>query len=355
MHPEHLYLHFPFCTGRCTYCAFVSGPPPKQPERIPAQLLEEYLQRGIELHPLKTLYCGGGTPALLGERGFETLRTLPFMQFADGYEWTVEMHPAAVTPALIRTLRDIGVTRLSIGVQSFDDHILKRCNRRHTVRQALDAIDTARAAIPDTGIDLIAGLPGVDATLWEATVNQTIALDLPHISVYGLSIDEGSHWHQEGLSPPDADRVCDALTLMASALADAGLTRYEISNYAKDGFRCQHNLNTWRGGDYLGLGRGAASRLGALRRYGNGTEEILDLLSDALERTFTSLRTDDGFHPEAIIAHFPLLAPALPQWQKILQTARTYGLLTEKNAPTNRGFEIVDAIERELLACIENL
>lgn len=348
--PKHLYLHVPFCTGRCAYCAFLSGPPPADPAAYVDALSREAAARGFPaLGPLETLYCGGGTPALLGERGFVRLRESGLFSLAEGAEWTVELHPAAVTAPLVRTLAALGVNRLSIGVQAFDDATLARCNRRHTARQALEAVDLARAAVPDTGIDLIAGLPGVSPAEWARTLRQTVALGLPHVSVYALSVEPGSAWGRAGLAPPDPDRLCDAVGEAAEALAGAGLRRYETSNHARPGFECRHNLNTWHGGDYLGLGRGAASRLGRLRRAGDGAEETLSPGEDALERALTRLRLAEGFDLGAILARFPILRPRRARWARLLADFRAHGLLDADNAPTRRGHEVLDAMERELL------
>lgn len=348
--PKHLYLHVPFCTGRCAYCAFLSGPPPADPTASVDALSREAAARGFpSLGPLETLYCGGGTPALLGERGFVRLRESGLFSLAEGAEWTVELHPAAVTAPLVRTLAALGVNRLSIGVQAFDDATLARCNRRHTARQALEAVDLARAAVPDTGIDLIAGLPGVSPAEWARTLRQTVALGLPHVSVYALSVEPGSAWGRAGLAPPDPDRLCDAVGEAAEALAGAGLRRYETSNHARPGFECRHNLNIWHGGDYLGLGRGAASRLGRLRRAGDGAEETLSPEEDALERALTRLRLAEGFDLGAILARFPILRPRRARWARLLADFRAHGLLDADNAPTRRGHEVLDAMERELL------
>lgn len=347
--PEHLYLHFPFCTGRCGYCAFVSGPPPEDPSIYIKELINEATQRKLTLAPIKTLYCGGGTPGLLGIKGFQTLIHSGLFTFAKDYEWSVELHPTTVTHALMQTLAEIGVTRISIGVQSFDDEVLRHCNRRHTIAQALEAIIIARSFIPDTGIDLIAGLPGVTAECWHNTLEKVLELDLPHLSIYSLSIDEGSAWARAGMTPPDAEIVCNAIAEAEASLATAGLTRYETSNYAREGYQCQHNLNTWHGGDYVGLGRGAASRIGTLRRATTGEEEHLNPLEDALERALTQLRLAEGFNVKRVIEQHPLLTPFAMAWEKALAELRHYNILTEHNAPTTRGYEVLDAIERTLL------
>ncbi len=346
----HAYFHFPFCTGRCHYCAFLSGPPPQNPVAYIDELLREVERRAVALEPFESLYCGGGTPGLLGVEGFRRLSKEGLCRLQPGGEWTVELHPTTVTPALMETLAELGVTRVSIGVQSFDEATLQRCNRRHTVAQALEAVACAREWIADTGIDLIAGLPGVTPQMWEETLRIATDLALPHLSVYALSIDEGSVWHQRKVAPPDADAVCDAIATAAERLEAKGLHRYETSNYALEGYECRHNLNTWHGGDYLGLGRGAVSRLGLLRRYGDGSEEVLTPLEDALERALTHLRLRSGFPLEEMVIRFPLLAPYRETWQRILAEAVHHGLLTDSFAPTVRGYEVLDALERELLA-----
>lgn len=346
--PAHLYLHFPFCSGRCSYCAFVSGPPPRDPIAAVDELLRERDRRAIPLAPLDSLYCGGGTPGLLGVEGFKRLASCDLFTRQPDCEWSVELHPATVTEDLMATLAGIGVTRISIGVQSFSDATLVRCNRRHSAKQAREAIRCARRFIADTGIDLIAGLPGVSADEWSATLTEALEFDLPHLSVYSLSIDPGSQWHREGMEPPDADGVCDAIEETATRLATAGLERYETSNYAKPSYTCRHNLNTWHGGDYLGLGRGAASRIGLTRRQTDGDELTLTPEEDALERALTQLRLAEGFNPDTIIARFPLLATYKDHWETTLATFRRHGLLTETNAPTLRGYEVLDAMTREL-------
>ncbi|MEG1553247.1 MAG: radical SAM family heme chaperone HemW [Kiritimatiellia bacterium] len=345
---SHLYLHVPFCTGRCRYCAFLSHLPFDQLPSYVETLCEEARIRAVPLAALETLYCGGGTPSLLGEGGFEALMSSGIFTLRDDSEWTVELHPATVTESLVRTLAGLGVNRFSIGVQSFNDETLARCQRRHSVAQAYRAIDIARKFVPDTGIDLIAGLPEVSPNEWEQTIRATMALALPHVSVYALSMDAGSLWHQEGRLPPDADCVCDALLFAQQALETTGLRRYEMSNYAKPGFECRHNVNTWHGADYLGLGQGAASRNGLTRRE-NGHEETLSIEADALERSLTQLRLQEGFNLDATIARFPCLAPRKKRWSQRLAEFQAQGLLTAYHAPTARGYEVLDAMERALL------
>ena len=347
--PEHLYIHVPFCSGRCGYCSFVSGKPPRNPERYIDTLLREAEERKVALPPLQTLYCGGGTPTLLGVEGFRRLVTCGLFSLAEGAEWTVEAHPATLTEELLETLVACGVNRLSIGVQSFNDAVLERCNRRHTARQAMEAVRMAQRFIPDTGIDLIAGLPGVTSSIWQDTLSRAIDLGVDHVSVYALSVDEGSAWHKLGFAPPDAEQVCDAIGEAVVAFEKQGLLRYETSNYARVGRECRHNLNTWHGGDYVGLGRGAVSRIGLLRRYGDGMEERLSPLDDALERALPRLRLSEGFNLDVVQEDYPALHPFILQWRRRIQMFEDEGLLTANSAPTLRGYEVLDAMERVLL------
>lgn len=351
---KDLYLHIPYCTGKCAYCSFFSGPPPAHPANYITTLAEEYQAREEELAPLDTLYCGGGTPSLLGIDGFERLRALPFITFASSYEWTVEVHPATIQSAFIERLAALGVNRLSIGVQSLDDTVLRKANRRHTVKQALEGLALARQIIPDTGIDLIAGLPGVSPQQWEETLKRVIALDLPHLSIYGLSIEEGCQWFREGRQPPEDDTLCHALSLAHEHLTAAGFEHYEISNYAKPGFQCRHNLNTWLGGDYLGLGYGAHSRCQCHRQEGNGERFTLSPLEDSCERAFTQLRLRQPFDIPSLIQKYPLLSPAQKRLEQKVALFSAHALLDADLCPTPRGFEVVDAMIRECYRAIDD-
>ncbi len=355
--PASFYFHVPFCTGRCAYCAFHSGPPPT-PETLSAYL--DSLARAFDAFspaplPCATLYFGGGTPGLLGPDGFRRWHSLfigPRLIPQPGFEWSVELHPAGVTLPLLQTLRELGATRVSIGVQALHDPTLLALNRRHTADDARRAIALARDHFTNTGIDLIAGLPGITPRRWQATLGEIIRWDLSHISAYTLSIEPGTPLARAPAPPSDG---LDEMALASRTFAAAGLTRYETSNFALPGRECRHNLAYWQGLDYLGLGPGAASRLG-LRRL-TPREETLTPLDDALERTLTRLRTARGFSPARAARRHPLLTPLLPAWTRLLHRFRAHGLLTEPSpgtfAPTPRGHEVADALIRELLAAAE--
>ncbi len=376
----HLYIHVPFCDGKCHYCGFYSvlAAPSLTAlyQGLPACELEHHLAAhpAAADEPVRTIYMGGGTPAMLGSQGLKRLAEsladrLPLDTVE---EWTVELNPASVTPAILKTLDALGVNRLSIGVQSFDDDTLARMGRRHNAEAALRAIRLAQdAGFGNVGIDLIAGLPGVTPALWEATLERAVTLGLTHLSVYALSLAPGTRLAAQaaqGLALPNDDAQLDALTQAETVLNQAGFARYEISNYALPGFECQHNLGIWRGNDFLGLGPAAASRVGRAR-WTNSEDlaeyiealaqgqlppcekETLDAADDAMERVVFALRLDEGFDPMAEAQRFPVLRTRADVWEERLERLARHGI-TERGGRrwrlTARGREICDAVIREL-------
>jgi len=325
--------------------------------------------------PLETIYMGGGTPALLGSDGLRRL--------ADGvqdifsctavHEWTVELNPASMSQALLGTLREIGVNRISIGVQSFSDPTLERMGRKHSAQEAIDAVRlTQEAGFGNTGIDLIAGLPGVTESEWSKTLEQVLALDVPHVSVYALSIEEGTplarQIRQGQLVAPSDDAVLDTLAQTEEVLGGAGFERYEISNYALPGYACKHNVGIWKGNDYLGLGPAAASRMRQQRwttqanvadyleavlqgELPPAEAETLHLKDDAIERVMFELRLKEGFDPYAAVKRYPELGPVADQWEERLETFARQGLVERGGLRwrlTSRGREVCDAVIRDL-------
>lgn len=312
---------------------------------------------------------------MLGEAGLTCLvKTLSGHLSLDAVEeWTVELNPASVTATLLTTLNTLGVNRLSIGVQSFDDATLSRIGRRHDAEAACRAVSLAQAAgFENTGIDLIAGLPGVTPALWQATLEKAASLNLKHLSVYALSVEPGTalaHQSEAGLDLPDDTAQLAALAQAESVLGQAGFSRYELSNYALPGFECRHNLGIWRGNDYLGLGPAAASRLGAAR-WTNETDlagyiealaqeqlpprtyETLTPTDDALERITFALRLAEGLDPFAAAQRFPCLGDRAESWEERLEGLARHGI-TERGGLrwrlTARGREVCDAVIRELL------
>lgn len=378
----HLYVHVPFCDAKCHYCGLYSVVAPAPVRQayaaLPPRELALWLtrRRGDQLLQPLTLYVGGGSPGALGADGLASL--LGGVQRAVDprrlTEWTVELNPVTVTPALAQALLDHGVNRVSLGIQSFNDDVLHAIGRRHTaadVRVALACLRTA--GLTNLGVDLIAGLPAVDAADWRCALQCAAELDLAHVSIYALTLEPGTHLACQaaaGLALPDAEAQMDALALAEETLASAGLARYELSNYARPGRECQHNLAVWRGEDYLGLGPSAASRVGATRwtnapdatgyaqalaadRNPPRTVETLTAADDAAERFAFGLRLAEGVDPLAFAQCVPAAAPLLPAWDRALNRCARQGAVVwtadGRWRLTARGREVADAVIRELM------
>jgi oxygen-independent coproporphyrinogen-3 oxidase len=378
---NHLYLHVPFCQGKCNYCGFYSVMAdahllavypelPLQEACLQAKAYPEHFSQ-----PLQTLYMGGGTPALLGPEGLRRLaggvREIFSCEAVE--EWTVELNPAHINAALLATLRELGANRLSIGVQSFCDQTLERVGRKHSGQDAIRAVRLAQEhGFENTGIDLIAGLPGVTESEWQKTLEQALALDLTHLSVYGLSIEEGTPLARQvgagELVAPSDDALLDTLARTEEILGNSGYERYEISNYALPGKTCKHNVGIWRGNDYLGLGPAASSRIGD-HRWTNRSRlpdyieavlqdqlppaeaETLDPLDDATERVMFMLRLREGFDPYAAAKSQPALESLADGWEERLEALARQGLVERGGLRwrlSARGREVCDAVIREL-------
>lgn len=276
--PLGLYIHIPFCKSKCVYCDFYSLPlgaePPRQRmERYTAALgrqLEELAPRAAA-HQVDTVYFGGGTPSLLGEKLLRQLLKSVDKHYrvARGAEITLEANPdSAGDWRTLRALRRAGVNRLSLGVQSADDRELRALGRPHTFAQAEEAVAAARRAkIKNLSLDLIYGLPGQTMELWQQTLERAAALEPEHLSCYGLKVEEGTPlWEmREGAELPDDDAQADMYLWTVDRLAQLGYAQYEISNFARPGYESRHNLKYWTLGEYAGFGPGAHSDLGDVR------------------------------------------------------------------------------------------
>lgn len=283
-------------------------------------------------------------------------------------EFSVEINPADASRDLFNQLKSAGVTRISIGVQSFSDNVLRAIGRRHDAKGAITAIEYAlEAGFFDTGIDLIAGLPQtVDDADRTVSVLKSLLPSLKHVSLYALTLEPGCRLHRQvesgAIVLPDEESCMDEIGTLAKAMADFGVRRYEVSNYAREGFACRHNLAVWRGADYLGLGPSAASRAG-LRRWCNASEvecagarqmrriENVDALNDALERFFFRLRLREGFSLRRDFEEVATFAPFRERWIDCFRQFADDGLLARTEcgyAPTERGLDMCDFMLREL-------
>lgn len=325
-----IYIHVPFCQGRCIYCDFYSTTEGEEwKSRYVDALLAELRMRRDEL-PLArvhSIYIGGGTPSQLPARALaailnEVCRLFPVDSDA---EVTVEANPDDVTPEWLAALSHTPVNRLSMGVQSFDDALLRLIRRRHTAQQAVCAVEqAARHGISNVSIDLIYGLPTQTMEQWQADVRQALALDVQHLSAYSLSYEEGTPlWRmleQGRIEEADEElSLCMYEHLIDSTQA-AGFTHYEISNFCRPGRHSQHNSAYWHGVPYLGFGPGAHSYDGMRTRRWNLSDlkgyvqaagsmpphqsEVLtdDELYD--ETVMTRLRTSEGLSLDLLTASY---------------------------------------------------
>lgn len=378
---EHLYIHTPFCRSKCTYCGLYSvvgsaGEVAEYAGALPREL-EVLAREALIPSPLRprTIYLGGGTPASLTFDGIRhLLRSLaPYVDPAQTEEWSVELHPLDATKGLLDALGEIGVNRISIGAQSFDDPVLRAMNRSHTANDIWDAVRAVKdRGFENLGLDLIAGLPGTTLSSWEDTLAQAVALEIKHLSIYALQVEPLTPLCAEvrgGLQIPDEETQLSCLALAEDVLAQAGFQRYEISNYALPGYECLHNLAVWRGGDYLGVGPSAASRIGCQRWHnkadvtayvqalGNRQPpprecETLTPLDDAMERVLFHLRLAQGIEPSSCAARFPVIAGRIHAWHsKLIELSRQK--IVERHGAawrlTRRGREVCDAVMTELL------
>lgn len=324
-----LYIHVPYCHSKCAYCDFYSTARTVDP-RYTATILDEYSRRRGELtEPVETVYFGGGTPSILPE---DDLRLL-LRRFArlNPTEFTVEVNPEDVSDRLCRLLADCGVNRVSMGIQSFDARELKTIGRRHSPDDALRALERLRSAgLENISGDLIFGLPGQTLQSWERSLGRLLGLGLPHFSAYLLSYEEGTRlfrWLEAGrVEEASEEFVTEMYRLLIGEARRGGYSHYEISNYSLPGREALHNTNYWRSRPYLGLGPGAHSFDGLVRRYNpSSLKEYLEsggritLVDDEDEtsrindRIITALRTREGLDvatvpPSVLDAGRPWLA-----------------------------------------------
>ena len=270
-----LYLHVPFCASKCTYCDFASFPGREgEWDRYFGALWREIEGWGPGLagREVATVFVGGGTPTLV-DAGYieETLaRCRQAVPFSRSAEITLEGNPGTLTPQKLAVYRRAGVNRLSLGAQSFDDGLLKSLGRIHTVAQIMEAVQMARdAGFSNLNLDLMYALPGQTMDQWRRTLDAALSLGVPHLSAYSLIVEAGTPMARRVAAGeavlPDDDAVNAMQRAAIDALAQAGVHRYEISNYARPGFECRHNLVYWRRGEYLGLGCAAHSLVGGHR------------------------------------------------------------------------------------------
>ncbi len=270
-----LYIHIPFCAKKCGYCDFLSGPAAVSvQQRYVEQLIEEIACQSAHYpgYQVPSVYLGGGTPSLLGAKDIcqimEQVKSV--FELSDTPEVTIEANPGTVTMEKLKAWSEAGINRVSIGLQSADDKELKNLGRIHTYDEFLKTYQRVRqAGFDNVNIDLMSALPGQTLASWRSTLKKVARLKPEHISAYSLTIEEGTpfyqqyHGHPELLPGEDEEREMYYAT--KQILQDMGFRRYEISNYAKSGRECRHNIGYWTGTEYLGLGLGSSSYIQGFR------------------------------------------------------------------------------------------
>lgn len=270
-----LYVHLPFCPGRCPYCDFFAQPFDAAAAQALARAMLDHLPAVAEMadgRRLATVYVGGGTPSMWPVRFLGGL--LEAVERTIGLEAnpeiSLEANPGTLGPAKLRLIAASGVNRLSLGAQSFQPALLQALGRRHGPEQTIRVVEQARrAGLENLSVDLIYGLPGQDAALAVADVEAAIALEPDHLSLYELTLGPqtpfGRHYVKGRPPLPDEDALAAMEAALLKRLAATPLQRYEVSNFARPGRQCRHNQDTWRGHDYLALGPGAHGHLAGRR------------------------------------------------------------------------------------------
>lgn len=276
-----LYVHIPFCKSKCAYCDFASYPGREDAWDAYFDALMAELKTWTDAigNEFSTAFLGGGTPSLVPEK-----YVVRVAEAISAGEFTIEANPGTVTHEKLRAYREAGINRLSMGVQAFDDRLLKAIGRIHTAEEAERAFLMARdAGFQNISLDLMYALPGQKMVDWKRTLARAAALSPEHISAYSLILEEGTpiaKW----ASPMGEDETLSMQRFATRFLADAGYARYEISNYARPGYECAHNVTYWTRGEYIGIGCAAHSLYGgrrfanpaSLHEYLNGTRRIDD-------------------------------------------------------------------------------
>ena len=395
--PLALYIHLPWCLKKCPYCDFnsheIRGPDHPQaamawgggpglstgsapsggaqvPEQAYVQALFADLEGALPLiwgRPVHSVFIGGGTPSLFSPQAIDELLAgvRARLKLAPDCEITLEANPGTFERDRFRAFRQAGVTRLSIGVQSFDDRFLQALGRVHDAAQARAAVEEAASAFDTFNIDLMYALPGQTLADLQRDVKTALAFNPPHLSIYHLTLEPNTYFAKFPPPLPDDDLASDMLDALVESAGAAGLHRYEVSAFARDGHRCAHNLNYWQFGDYLGIGAGAHSKLSFAHRIhrqvrfrephlymanalqGHAVTQDHEIARADLPFEFmlNALRLKNGF---ALTQFTERTGLALTVLQNALETAQQKGLIERDFAqvrPTPRGFDFLNDLQ----------
>jgi putative oxygen-independent coproporphyrinogen III oxidase len=374
--PLSLYIHIPWCLKKCPYCDFNSH---EERGGVPQSRYLEALRCDLESalpmvwgRRVHSIFIGGGTPSLFTPEAIDQLLTdvRARLPLEPGCEVTLEANPGTFETHRFRGYRQAGVTRLSVGVQSFDDDKLRALGRVHDGAQARAALEDASRAFDTFNLDLMYALPGQTVDELDADLRQALAFSPPHLSIYHLTIEPNTFFAKHPPPLPDDDLASDMLDRIAERTAAAGLERYEVSAFARAGHRCLHNLNYWQFGDYLGIGAGAHGKLSFPHRvvrqvrYRDPARYMAQALAGApiaqdeevareqlpFEFMLNVLRLREGFELARFSERTGLPVSAI---QRALDEAERRGLV-ERDwqwvRPTARGFDFLNDLQSLFLA-----
>lgn len=391
--PLEIYLHIPFCVKKCNYCDFLSFGteddrlkgslchPSRQipvPEAYVDRLCEEIQWYGrmekYRRRPVTSLFLGGGTPSLLSEEQIQKImfKLRDCFDLKRGAEITIEANPGTLTPGKLRCMRIAGINRLSIGLQSASAEELKILGRIHSWEAFLQSFKWARdAGFVNINVDIITAVPGQTTDSCRKTLEQVLKLGPEHISAYSLIIEQGTPFEameKKGeINLPGEDEEREMYRMTGDLLSKKGYNRYEISNYAKPGFECRHNLGYWQRRDYLGLGLGAASLFDGSRftnpvdlnmymtgEFGNGewysSFEVLEMKAAMEEFMFLGLRLMKGVSEAEFNRQFQQKIMAV--YGRVIKEKLEERLLARKNGRiylTERGIDLANVVMAEFL------
>ncbi len=380
--PLSLYVHLPWCLRKCPYCDFNShearggmGGDGGVPEARYIDALLADLEAALPLiwgRTVHSIFIGGGTPSLFAPESIDRLLgdIRARLRLDAGCEITLEANPGTFEKERFRAYRGAGVTRLSIGVQSFNDRHLQTLGRVHNRAQALAAVEEAAQAFDTFNLDIMYALPGQTPAELDEDMRTALALQPPHISIYHLTIEPNTYFAKYPPPLPEDDAAYAMLDRITELTGAAGLARYEVSAYAREGHQCVHNRNYWQFGDYLGIGAGAHSKLsfahrvvrqvrlrdpqlymaGALAGRAIAQDDDVRRADLPFEFMLNALRLQEGFALQDFTARTGLAITAIAAG---LQQAEAQGLITrdmERVRPTQRGFDFLSDLQALFLA-----
>ncbi len=323
-----MYIHIPFCRQACRYCDFFFSVSLKyQDQFINALILElEAKSKNIKNQEMESIYLGGGTPSLLSSENLTRILNVVRNRYliSEQAEVTIECNPDDLVASRLQAFKSLGVNRLSIGIQSFDDRDLKLMRRSHNAIQAEKSVeDASSAGFANISVDLIYGIPGQSSGGWRENIFKALSLPVAHLSAYHLTFEKGTvfdHWRKKGKLMPVPEEQSEIMYgMLREEVLEAGFEHYEISNFARKGYRSRHNQLYWSGKPYLGIGPSAHSFNGTSRSWNmsslkgymesvsegrSGKSEILSLKERYHDYLITSLRTSNGADRTCILQQF---------------------------------------------------